>query len=51
MKQNRCVCCGRILPEGLEVCYDCEQDTYERCSKTSKHKQRTNRKFKERKFR
>lgn len=22
---NRCVCCGEIIPEGLQVCSSCEQ--------------------------
>lgn len=22
---NRCVCCGEIIPEGLQVCANCEQ--------------------------
>ena len=25
MNDNRCVCCGRIIPEGRQVCPICEQ--------------------------
>lgn len=25
MSENRCVCCGDIIPEGLMVCPDCEK--------------------------
>lgn len=25
MSDNRCVCCGRIIPEGRQVCPVCEQ--------------------------
>lgn len=25
--QNRCVCCGAIIPEGEQVCYLCEGST------------------------
>lgn len=21
--ENRCVCCGEIIPEGIQVCYSC----------------------------
>lgn len=21
--ENRCVCCGEIIPEGIHVCYSC----------------------------
>lgn len=24
MTEERCVCCGEIIPEGLHVCYNCE---------------------------
>ena len=24
MNNNRCVCCGRIIPEGKMVCFQCE---------------------------
>ena len=23
--ENRCVCCGEIIPEGRQVCKNCEQ--------------------------
>lgn len=22
--ENRCVCCGEIIPEGRQICYSCE---------------------------
>lgn len=25
--ENRCVCCGEIIPEGMQVCSKCEQGT------------------------
>lgn len=25
---NRCVCCGEIIPEGLQVCYNCFAKTF-----------------------
>ena len=27
MNNNRCVCCGRIIPEGKMVCFQCELST------------------------
>jgi predicted nucleic acid-binding Zn ribbon protein len=24
MNSNRCVCCGTIIPEGRQVCWECE---------------------------
>ena len=24
MENNTCVCCGRIIPEGLQICRSCE---------------------------
>lgn len=24
MNENRCVCCGEIIPEGKMVCWNCE---------------------------
>lgn len=24
MNENRCVCCGSIIPEGMQVCWTCE---------------------------
>lgn len=30
MNNNRCVCCGKIIPEGRQVCPDC----VEKISKT-----------------
>ena len=23
---NRCVCCGEIIPEGRQICYKCEKE-------------------------
>lgn len=28
-KENRCVCCGAIIPEGKQICYSCEIQEYE----------------------
>ena len=25
MSENRCICCGAVIPEGLQVCPSCEQ--------------------------
>lgn len=25
--ENRCVCCGEIIPEGNQICKKCEQNT------------------------
>ena len=30
MNDNRCVCCGRIIPEGRQVCPICEQKVQRR---------------------
>ena len=27
MDNNRCVCCGEIIPEGRQVCFSCENQT------------------------
>lgn len=27
-RENRCVCCGAIIPEGLMVCRDCDNDIH-----------------------
>ena len=27
MMENRCVCCGEIIPEGKQICKKCEQGT------------------------
>lgn len=24
MDENRCVCCGAVIPEGLQICPNCE---------------------------
>ena len=24
MSENRCVCCGEVIPEGKMVCWECE---------------------------
>ena len=26
MNDNRCVCCGRVIPEGRQVCQICEKN-------------------------
>ena len=28
-KVNRCVCCGEIIPEGRQVCLNCESEVQE----------------------
>jgi len=25
--ENRCVCCNKVIPEGVQVCYICENNT------------------------
>jgi hypothetical protein len=30
--EDRCVCCGEIIPEGLQVCFACEVDVDENIS-------------------
>ena len=25
--ENRCVCCGDIIPEGRQVCWNCEHNS------------------------
>lgn len=25
MEDNRCICCGEVIPEGRQVCPDCEE--------------------------
>jgi len=30
MSDNRCVCCGAIIPEGRQVCYRCERGKFKR---------------------
>ena len=27
--EERCICCGRIIPEGHQVCMICEKKTYQ----------------------
>lgn len=27
MSENRCVCCGEIIPEGIQVCQNCMERT------------------------
>ena len=39
MEENRCICCGVIIPEGLQVCPSCQvsasvvctKDAYDKC--------------------
>ncbi len=41
MEENRCICCGEIIPEGLQVCPSCQvsachyvvctKEAYEKC--------------------
>ena len=30
MNENRCVCCGRVIPEGRQVCPICEKEAGKR---------------------
>ena len=30
MSENRCVCCGEVIPEGSQVCLHCEQNVEHR---------------------
>lgn len=30
MSDNRCVCCGAIIPEGRQVCYKCQRGKFKR---------------------
>ena len=34
MNDNRCVCCGEIIPEGRQVCYICEYSKQDNWPKT-----------------
>ncbi len=34
--EDRCVCCGGIIPEGRQVCYDCEYIVNEKVKEFSK---------------
>ena len=27
MNENRCVCCGEIIPEGRMICWNCEHNS------------------------
>ena len=36
MNNNRCVCCGKIIPEGRQVCLDCEHKINNNDSKNQK---------------
>lgn len=36
MNENRCVCCGAIIPEGLQVCPICEQKEQKQIKQTEK---------------
>ena len=24
--ENTCVCCGKVIPEGRQICFNCEED-------------------------
>lgn len=30
MNNNRCVCCGTIIPEGTQICLNCQVQTIKR---------------------
>lgn len=32
---NRCVCCGEIIPEGRQVCHNCENHIADVCKKAA----------------
>ena len=38
--ENRCVICGAIIPEGLQVCYMCTMDieSWDNATKTKREK-------------
>lgn len=36
--ENRCVCCGEIIPEGRMVCPQCEAKTYENSQQSENDK-------------
>ena len=36
MGENRCVCCGTIIPEGLQVCPTCERKEQQQIKQTEK---------------
>ena len=40
MKDNRCVCCGQIIPEGRMVCPECEKKA--RKTEEEKHVEKGN---------
>lgn len=27
MNENRCICCGDLIPEGRQICWKCEHST------------------------
>ena len=32
MSEDRCICCGNIIPEGRQICWNCEhQEDIDRC--------------------
>lgn len=39
MGEDHCVCCGKIVPEGNQVCWSCEQNISISCSKPPSNKQ------------
>lgn len=26
MQENRCICCGAVIPEGMQVCPECREE-------------------------
>lgn len=30
MNDNRCVCCGQVMPEGTQVCQNCQHEAFHR---------------------
>lgn len=43
-KENRCVCCGAIIPEGRQICYSCEIQEYEDRAQMKALKEQRNKK-------
>ena len=38
MNDNRCVCCGEIIPEGVQVCKMCQMKAERQEVRKEKHK-------------
>lgn len=40
MSENRCVCCGAIIPEGTQVCPKCTKEYWNHEAKVSRNARR-----------